>query len=167
MKTFSRILDAVTGRADQHELVVQIRFLENAVMSVPAYAHHGDAGVDLIAATDTHLPSGKWSLVHTGVAVAIPDGYVGLVHPRSGIAAKFGVTVLNAPGTIDAGYRGEIKVNLVNHSRHTVTVERGERIAQLVFQRVERARFEIVDFLPGSTRGADGHGSTGGMAGAR
>jgi dUTP pyrophosphatase len=100
------------------------------------------------------------------VAIALPDGYVGLVHPRSGLAARLGVTVLNAPGTVDAGYRGEIMVNLVNHDTHTVAkIARGDRIAQLVVQRVERAHFQVVDELPDSSRGAGGHGSTGGHAG--
>jgi dUTP pyrophosphatase len=104
--------------------------------------------------------------VRTGVAIALPEGFVGLVHPRSGLAARLGVTVLNAPGTVDAGYRGEILVNLVNHDRDTVAkISRGDRIAQLVVQRVERAHFHVVDTLPGSSRGAGGHGSTGGHEG--
>jgi dUTP pyrophosphatase len=101
--------------------------------------------------------------VPTGIAVALPDGFVGLVHPRSGLAARLGVTVLNAPGTVDAGYRGEILVNLINHDPvTTVTIARGDRIAQLVVQRVERAAFHVVDELPETVRGAGGHGSTGG-----
>ena len=104
---------------------------------------------------------GPWC--RTGVAIALPDGYVGLVHPRSGLAARLGVTVLNAPGTVDAGYRGEILVNLVNHDPETTAkIARGDRIAQLVVQRVERAQFHVVDELPDSVRGAGGHGSTGG-----
>jgi len=107
-------------------------------------------------------PYGR-GIVHTGVAVALPEGHVGLVHPRSGLAARLGVTVLNAPGTVDAGYRGEILVNLVNHDRaNTVKISRGDRIAQLLVQRVERARFHPVDELPDTVRGAGGHGSTGG-----
>jgi len=103
-------------------------------------------------------------LVGTGIAIALPEGYVGLVHPRSGLAARHGVTVLNAPGTVDAGYRGEIRVNLINHDPvNTVKIVRGDRIAQLVVQPVERARFHLVDELPGSARGAGGHGSTGGF----
>ena len=132
----------------------------------PAYAHPGDAGADLVAAADVELPPGCRALVPTGVAVALPEGYVGLVHPRSGLASRLGVTVLNAPGTVDSGYRGEIMVNLVNHDRETTAkISRGDRIAQLVVQRVERAHFQVVDQLPQSRRGVDGHGSTGGHAG--
>jgi dUTP pyrophosphatase len=132
-------------------------------LPLPAYAHPGDAGADLVSAEDVELAPGERRLVHTGVAVALPDGHVGLVHPRSGLAARLGVTVLNAPGTVDAGYRGEILVNLVNHDRtNTVTISRGDRIAQLLVQRVERARFHLVDELPDTVRGAGGHGSTGG-----
>lgn len=134
-------------------------------LPVPAYAHDGDAGADLVAASDVEIRPGERVLVPTGVAIALPDGYVGLVHPRSGLAARLGVTVLNAPGTVDAGYRGEILVNLVNHDRtETAKIARGDRIAQLVVQRVERARFHVVDELPTSTRGTGGHGSTGGHA---
>jgi len=136
-------------------------------LPVPGYAHPGDAGADLYAAQDTELaPGGGRALVPTGVAVALPDGYVGLVHPRSGLAARLGVTVLNAPGTVDAGYRGEILVNLVNHDPvRPAVIRRGDRIAQLVVQRVERAAFHVVDELPASVRGTGGHGSTGGHAG--
>jgi len=134
-------------------------------LPLPAYGHPGDAGADLHAAEDVELAPGERALIRTGVAIALPDGYVGLVHPRSGLAARLGVTVLNAPGTVDAGYRGEILVNLVNHDRaNTVRLSRGDRIAQLVVQRVERAHFEIVAELPGSARGVGGHGSTGGHA---
>ena len=132
-------------------------------LPLPAYAHPGDAGADLVAAEDVELAPGERRLVPTGIAVALPDGYVGLVHPRSGLAARLGVTVLNAPGTVDAGYRGEILVNLVNHDRaNTVKISRGDRIAQLLVQRVERAVFHAVPELPDTTRGAGGHGSTGG-----
>jgi len=132
----------------------------------PRYAHHGDAGADLYAAADVELAPGERGLVPTGVAIALPTGYVGLVHPRSGLAARFGVTVLNAPGTVDSGYRGEIMINLVNHDRvSTAKICRGDRIAQLVVQRVERAHFDVVDELPGSPRGTGGHGSTGGLTG--
>jgi dUTP pyrophosphatase len=135
-------------------------------LPLPAYAHDGDAGADLFAAEDAELPPGGRKLVRTGVAIALPEGYVGLVHPRSGLATRLGVTVLNAPGTVDAGYRGEILVNLVNHDRvSSATIVRGDRIAQLVVQRVERAHFHRVDELPGSPRGTGGHGSTGGHAG--
>src|SRR5262249_26081984 len=109
---------------------------------------------------------GERRLVRTGIAIALPEGYVGLVHPRSGLAARVGVTVLNAPGTVDSGYRGEIMVNLVNHDRAaTAKICRGDRIAQLVVQRVERAPFPVVDQLPGSRRGIEGPGSPGGPAG--
>lgn len=132
-------------------------------LPLPAYAHPGDAGADLVAAEDVVLAPGERRLVPTGIAIALPDGYVGLVHPRSGLAHRLGVTVLNAPGTVDAGYRGEIKVNLVNHDPvATVKISRGDRIAQLLVQRVERAEFRPVDELPETVRGAGGHGSTGG-----
>jgi dUTP pyrophosphatase len=132
-------------------------------LPLPAYAHPGDAGADLVAAEDVVLAPGERRLVPTGIAIALPDGYVGLVHPRSGLAHRLGVTVLNAPGTVDAGYRGEIKVNLVNHDpAATVKISRGDRIAQLLVQRVERAAFRPVDELPETIRGAGGHGSTGG-----
>ncbi len=132
-------------------------------LPVPAYAHPGDAGADLVAAADVELAPGERRLVPTGIAIALPDGYVGLVHPRSGLAHRLGVTVLNAPGTVDAGYRGEILVNLVNHDpAATVKISRGDRIAQLLVQRVERATFRVVDELPDTVRGAGGHGSTGG-----
>jgi dUTP pyrophosphatase len=130
----------------------------------PAYAHPGDAGADLYAAADTVLPPRQRATVPTGMAIGLPEGYVGLVHPRSGLAAKAGVTVLNAPGTIDAGYRGEIMVILINHSDEPVKICRGDRIAQLVVQRVGRANFIDVDALPTSPRGAGRHGSTGGHA---
>lgn len=132
-------------------------------LPLPSYAHPGDAGADLVAACDVELAPGERKLVPTGVAIALPPGFAGLVHPRSGLAIRLGVTVLNAPGTIDAGYRGEIKVILINHDRaNSVKISRGDRIAQLVVQRVERADFQIVDELPDSSRGTGGHGSTGG-----
>lgn len=135
-------------------------------LPLPSYAHPGDAGADLMAAADVEIPPGGRTLVPTGIAIALPEGYVGLVHPRSGLAARLGVTVLNAPGTVDAGYRGEILINLVNHDPDTTAkIARGDRIAQLVVQRVERAQFHVVDELPGSVRGEGGHGSTGGHAG--
>jgi dUTP pyrophosphatase len=135
-------------------------------LPLPSYAHPGDAGADLVSARDVELAPGARELVPTGIAIALPEGYVGLVHPRSGLAARLGVTVLNAPGTVDAGYRGEIMVNLINHDpEHPAKISRGDRIAQLVVQRVERADFLRVDELPDSVRGAGGHGSTGGHAG--
>ena len=132
-------------------------------LPVPSYAHPGDAGADLVAADDVELAPGERAVVPTGVAIALPEGYAGFVHPRSGLGAKFGVTVVNAPGTIDAGYRGEIKVTLLNTDlKEPVRFARGDRIAQLVVQRVERAAFHEVGALPGSSRGAGGFGSTGG-----
>ena len=134
-------------------------------LPLPAYAHPGDAGADLVTTQDVVLEPGQRAMVPTGVAIALPAGYAAFVHPRSGLAHKLGVGVVNAPGTVDAGYRGEIKVLLVNHDRtDTVRLRRGDRIAQLVVQRVERARFHEVDLLPGSARGEGGHGSTGGFA---
>ena len=129
---------------------------------LPTYARHGDAGLDLCAAHDVTLPPGGRALVGTGLAVAIPPGHAGFVLPRSGLALKRGVTILNAPGLIDAGYRGELKVLLVNHDAEaTVTLRRGERVAQLVLQRFERAEPVEADELPASERGAGGFGSTG------
>jgi dUTP pyrophosphatase len=141
--------------------VVPIRRLDPD-LPPPSYAHPGDAGADLYAAEEVVLAPGERRLVPTGLAIALPDGFVGLVHPRSGLAAKMGVTVLNAPGTVDAGYRGEILVQLINHDRaNTAKISRGDRIAQLVVQRVERAHFHDVAELPESVRGTGGHGSTG------
>lgn len=130
---------------------------------LPVYAHPGDAGADLVTTTDLELPPGERDTVGTGLAVALPAGYAAFVHPRSGLAAEHGVTVVNAPGTVDAGYRGEIRVTLINlDPRQTVRLARGDRIAQLIVQRVESARFVEVERLPGSARGIGGHGSTGG-----
>jgi dUTP pyrophosphatase len=143
-------------------LDIQVRQLDPG-LPLPSYAHPGDAGADLHAAEDAELGPGERKPVRTGLAIALPEGYVALVHPRSGLAAKLGVTVLNAPGTVDAGYRGEILVVLINHDRaNTVKISRGDRIAQLVVQRVEQAVFHVVDELPETARGAGGHGSTGG-----
>lgn len=128
---------------------------------VPSYAHPGDAGADLHAAEAVTLEPGQRALVGTGVAIALPDGYAAFVHPRSGLAAKHGITIVNAPGTVDAGYRGEIKVNLLNTGGEPHRIEVGDRIAQLVVQRVERVRFVEAERLPGSDRGERGHGSTG------
>jgi dUTP pyrophosphatase len=131
---------------------------------LPAYAHPGDAGADLHTTVDAVLEPGERALLPTGIAVALPDGYAAFVHPRSGLAAKYGVSIVNAPGTVDAGYRGEIKVSVVNlDAREPVRFRRGDRIAQLVVQRVERARFHEVQTLPGSARSEGGFGSTGGM----
>ena len=132
----------------------------------PSYAHPGDAGADLRTRVDVVLEPGHREVVPTGVAVALPEGYVGLVHPRSGLAARHGLTVVNTPGTVDAGYRGEIMVTLLNTDRIApVVLHRGDRIAQLVVQRVEHAQFVEVAALPDSVRGAGGLGSTGGYAG--
>ncbi|SHF36885.1 dUTP diphosphatase [Streptoalloteichus hindustanus] len=132
---------------------------------VPAYARPGDAGADLVTTSDLVLPPGERAVVGTGVAIALPMGYAAFVHPRSGLAARVGLSVVNTPGTIDAGYRGEIKICLVNHDpREPVVLRRGDRIAQLVVQRVERACFLEVAELPDSQRGAGGYGSTGGHA---
>ena len=131
----------------------------------PRYALAGDAGADLALAEDVDLAPFERALVGTGVAVAIPEGYAGFVHPRSGLAHRLGLSLVNAPGTIDAGYRGEIKVNLINLDPTTpLTLRRGDRIAQLVVQPVVRARFVPVDQLPATERGSGGHGSTGGHA---
>ena len=131
---------------------------------LPTYAHPGDAGADLRCVEPFTLAPGERRLVGTGVALALPEGYAGLVHPRSGLAARFGVTVLNAPGTLDAGYRGEILVCLLNTDRdRPVAFAAGDRIAQLVLTAVGRAEFEVVEELPPSVRGIDGHGSTGGI----
>ncbi len=131
---------------------------------VPAYASEGDAGADLTAVESTTLAPGERTLVRTGIAIALPPGTVGLVHPRSGLAARHGITVVNAPGTIDSGYRGEILVNLVNlDPREAFTVEAGDRIAQLVVQEYVHAEFSEADSLPDSVRGDTGHGSTGGF----
>jgi dUTP pyrophosphatase len=132
---------------------------------LPEYAHPGDAGADLVTTVDVALAPGERALVPTGIAIALPRGFAAFVHPRSGLAARMGVSIVNAPGTIDAGYRGEVKVLLVNHDPVSeVRLARGDRIAQLVVQQVEQARFVEVDRLPGSDRGDGGYGSTGGFA---
>jgi dUTP pyrophosphatase len=134
---------------------------DDPTLPLPAYAREGDAGLDLAAATTVTLPPGGRQLVPTGLRVAIPIGHAGLVLPRSGLALRSGVTVLNAPGLIDAGYRGEMGVLLVNHGAEAVTVTRGERLAQLVIQPVERATVVEVRELDATPRGAGGFGSTG------
>lgn len=129
---------------------------------MPTRAHEHDAGLDLKSAEHfAPLAPGERRLVDTGVKVAVPAGCVGLVHPRSGWAHKYGITVANAPGTVDAGYTGTIKVNLINHGNDVVSVGYGDRIAQLVIQRVELPELEVVDSLDTTTRGDAGHGSTG------
>lgn len=129
---------------------------------IPSYAHPGDAGADLIAAEAIELAPGERATVGTGVSIALPDGFAAFVMPRSGLASKHGITIVNAPGTVDAGYRGEIRVTLLNtDSSVAYSVAVGDRIAQLVVMPVTRARFVAVDSLPGSHRGASGFGSTG------
>ncbi|WP_308190851.1 dUTP diphosphatase [Arthrobacter hankyongi] len=144
-------------------LSVQLKMLDDG-LEPPAYAHPGDAGADLRTRIDFRLRPGERILVPTGVSLALPHGYVALIHPRSGLATKHGLTIVNAPGTVDAGYRGEIAVTLLNtDSAETLSFKRGDRIAQLVIQRVETAAFELVEELPESVRGAGGFGSTGGF----
>jgi len=151
-------------RASTSQLDVLITRLDPAV-PLPGYARHGDAGADLCAAEDIDLAPGERAVVRTGIAIALPEGYAGFVHPRSGLAARHGITLVNAPGTIDAGYRGEIKVILLNTDlARTVSLLRGDRIAQLVVQRVENVTFREVPALPESARGDNGFGSTGGHA---
>jgi dUTP pyrophosphatase len=134
-------------------------------LPLPARAHPGDAGTDLFAAQDVELAPGQRAVVPTGIAIALPDGYAAFVHPRSGLAARHGVTLVNAPGTVDAGYRGEIRVTLLNtDAEQPVRLQRGDRIAQLVVQRVAEPVFYEVETLPGSARGEGGFGSTGGHA---
>jgi dUTP pyrophosphatase len=154
------------------EIDVPVRLTEDggadAGARLPRYALPGDAGADLSITEDVELAPGQRALVGTGVAVAIPEGYAGFVHPRSGLAHRAGLSLVNAPGTIDAGYRGEIKVNLVNlDPSEPITLRRGERVAQLVVAPVVRARFVPVAELPASDRGTGGHGSTGSAEGGR
>ena len=147
---------------DPDGVPVLVRLLDDAA-TVPTYAHPGDAGADLTTTVDVEIPPQARVVVPTGLAIALPAGYGAFVHPRSGLAAKHGVTVVNAPGTIDAGYRGEIKVILLNTDpTQPVQLRRGDRIAQLVVQRVETARFLQAEQLPGSHRGEGGFGSSGG-----
>ena len=131
-------------------------------LPLPRYAKGGDAGADIVSRIDISLAPGERALVPTGIAIALPDGYVALVHPRSGLAIKHGVTMVNAPGTVDAGFRGELQIILINHDKsEPVSFKRGDRIAQLVIQKVEHAEFVEVRDLPGSGRGTGGFGSTG------
>jgi len=142
-------------------VAVLIKRLDEGI-PLPTYAKGGDAGADLVTRIDVNLAPGERALIPTGIAIALPDGYAAFVHPRSGLAIKHGVSMVNAPGTVDAGFRGELQVILINHDRHaTVKFSRGDRIAQLVIQKVERADFIEVSELPGSGRGTDGFGSTG------
>ncbi|NUU30885.1 dUTP diphosphatase [Arthrobacter sp. C9C5] len=144
-------------------LTVQLKMLDDGLQP-PSYAHPGDAGADLRAREDVVLGPGERRLVPTGVSIALPDGFVALIHPRSGLATKHGLTVVNAPGTVDAGYRGEIAVTLLNTDRdEAIELRRGDRIAQMVIQRVEYAEFVPVQELSDSVRGGGGFGSTGGF----
>jgi dUTP pyrophosphatase len=144
-------------------LEIQVQRLDPD-LPLPAYAHPGDAGADLLTTVDVTLAPGERAMVPTGIAIALPEGYVALVHPRSGLAARHGLSIVNSPGTVDAGYRGEIKVMLINHDPVApIELRRGDRIAQLVVQRVERALFTEVGDLPDSVRGDGGYGSTGGF----
>lgn len=145
------------------EPVEVLLVMTDETLPEPSYAHPGDAGADLVTAVDVVLPPSGRATVPTGVRIALPDGYAAFVHPRSGLAARHGLTIVNAPGTVDAGYRGEIQVTLLNTDpERAVELRRGDRIAQLVVQRVERARFVRADRLPGSHRGDGGFGSSGG-----
>lgn len=140
---------------------IRVRRLDHD-LPLPSYSHPGDAGADLYAAEDLELAPGRRGLVRTGIALELPAGYVGLVHPRSGLAHRHGLSIVNAPGTIDAGYRGEILVNLINHDpAEPVTIRRGDRVAQLLIQQVTRADFVESTELSGSARGSCGHGSSG------
>lgn len=140
---------------------VLIKILD-AGISIPTYARSGDAGADLVTRIDLTIAPGERKLVPTGISIALPAGYAAFIHPRSGLAINHGVTIVNAPGTVDAGFRGELQIILINHDlAETVTLSRGERIAQLIIQRVERAEFVQVEELPGSDRGTHGFGSTG------
>lgn len=143
------------------QLQVLITRLDPSI-PLPAYAKGGDAGADIVSRIDITLQPGERALVPTGISIALPDGYVALVHPRSGLAIKHGVTMVNAPGTVDAGYRGELQCIMINHDpKESITFHKGDRIAQLVIQKVERAEFVEVENLPGSGRGTGGFGSTG------
>ena len=140
---------------------VLIKRLDESV-PLPSYAKAGDAGADLATRIDFTIKPGERMLVPTGISIALPNGYVALVHPRSGLAIKHGISMVNTPGTVDAGYRGELQVILINHDlTQSVSFKKGDRIAQLVIQKVERAQFVEVENLPGSERSADGFGSTG------
>jgi hypothetical protein len=140
---------------------VHIKLLDPE-LPAPAYAKPGDAGADLRSRIDFELEPGERALVPTGVAIALPEGYVGLVHPRSGLATKNGITIVNAPGTVDSGYRGELMVTLLNTDKtKSFHVQRGDRIAQLIIQKYEHATFTVVDELEQTERGSSGFGSSG------
>ena len=145
------------------EVDILVRRLDPGV-ALPGYAHPYDAGADLVTTVDLVLQPGERAVVPTGIAIALPAGHAGFVHPRSGLAARTGLTVVNAPGTIDAGYRGEVKVCLVNTDpNEPVRLRRGDRVAQLVVQQVQTGRFVETESLPESVRGSGGYGSTGGF----
>ena len=142
-------------------LQVLITRLDESI-PLPRYAKGGDAGADIVSRIDITIQPGERALVPTGISIALPDGYAAFVHPRSGLAIKHGVTMVNAPGTVDAGFRGELQCIMINHDpRESITFKKGDRIAQLVIQKVERAEFVEVQALPGSGRGTGGFGSTG------
>jgi len=150
-----------------HQLSIKLKMLDDGI-APPQYALPGDAGADLSTTVEVILEPGQRQLVPTGIAVAIPTGYAGFIHPRSGLAVRAGLSVVNAPGTIDAGYRGEIKVPLINlDPSETIHLQRGERIAQLVIQPVYQATFTVVEELPESKRQDAGFGSTGGFVANR
>lgn len=131
-------------------------------MATPSYAKPGDAGFDLRTRIDLTLAPGERALAPTGLAIALPDGFAAFVHPRSGLAIKHGVSMVNTPGTVDAGFRGELQIILINHDKsESISFKRGDRIAQMVIQKIETAEFVEVSELPGTTRSADGFGSTG------
>lgn len=154
---------SIRNPLDSGEITIEIVRLDPD-LPVPTYSHPLDAGADLCSAEDFVLEPGERRLVPTGIAIALPPGYAGFIHPRSGLAARHGLTIVNAPGTVDAGYRGEIKISLLNTDRSAaVHVSRGDRIAQLVVQAVARGAFVPVSQLPDSVRGSGGHGSTGGI----
>ena len=142
-------------------LQVLITRLDESI-PLPTYAKGGDAGADIVSRIDITLKPGERALVPTGISIALPDGYAAFVHPRSGLAIKHGVTMVNAPGTVDAGFRGELQCIMINHDPlESITFKKGDRIAQRVIQKVERAEFVEVQELPGSGRGTGGFGSTG------
>ena len=144
-----------------HAVDVLVQRLDPDV-ALPSYSHPGDAGLDLVTTVAAVVAPGERALLPTGIAIALPEGYAAFVHPRSGLAMRYGVSIVNAPGTVDAGYRGEISVSVINlDPREAVTFERGDRIAQLVIQRVEYAVLHEVESLPGSDRAAGGFGSSG------
>lgn len=157
----ARVVSPAVCPAEAFEVEVLLMRLDPEV-PVPRYAYPSDAGADLVTTCDLVLPPGGRAVVGTGIAIALPAGYAAFVHPRSGLAARSGLSVVNAPGTIDAGYRGEVRVCLINHDpRESVVLSRMDRIAQLVVQRVQYAAFSEVTALPDAPRGAAGYGSTG------